>query len=189
MSALFELDHYLLRRQVFRIFGAGFHIYDGRGVLVGYSSQKAFKLREDIRLFADESQSLPLLRIRARSILDFSAAYDVVDESTGEVVGTARRRGFRSLLRDSWELLDAEERTVGTLEEESWLMATLRRFLSGLIPQRFHLGEGSAQVVFRQHFNPFIYRLEVDVPPSCAIDRRLICAAAILIAAIEGRQN
>ena len=34
-----------------------------------------------------------------------------------------------------------------------------------------------------------IYTLEVRVPADVAIDRRLVFAAAVLIAAIEGRQE
>ena len=50
MPHIFELTNYMIRRKVFRIFGGAFHIYDPAGQVVGYSKQKAFKLREDIRL-------------------------------------------------------------------------------------------------------------------------------------------
>ena len=36
--------------EVLKIFGAAFHIYDPHGALVGYCKQKAFKLKEDIRM-------------------------------------------------------------------------------------------------------------------------------------------
>ena len=38
-------------------------------------------------------------------------------------------------------------------------------------------------------FNPVLYTLEVRVPADVGIDRRLVFAAAVLIAAIEGRQE
>ena len=44
-----------------------------------FSEQKMFRLREDIRVYSDESKSQEVLSIKARQILDFSAAYDVVD--------------------------------------------------------------------------------------------------------------
>ena len=69
-------------------------------------------------------------------------------------------------------------------------MALLRRFLSNLIPQTFHLDTASgAPVVFKQRFNPFIYKLEVEIPPDADLDRRLVFGTAVLIAAIEGRQQ
>ena len=189
-SELFDLDKYLIRRKVIKIFGASFHVYDGSGRVVAFSSQKAFKLKEDIRVYRDESRQQELLSIRARQIVDFSAAYDVIDGASGSKVGAARRKGLRSIMRDAWEVMDDRDRVVGELQEDSAGMALLRRFLSNLIPQTFHLrASGGGDVVMRQHFNPFVYRLEVTVPRNCALDRRLVFAAAVLVAAIEGRQN
>jgi hypothetical protein len=183
------LSTYRIRRKVFKLAGASFHVLDGDQP-VGFCSQAAFKLREDIRVFADETKSRELLAIQARQVLDFKAAYDVVDSRSRARVGVLRRRGFASLARDSWEVLDDAERPLGQVEEDSLAMALLRRGLSNLIPQAFHLrGPSGGAAAFRQRFNPFVYSLEVRVPPDVAIDRRLVLAAAILIAAIEGRQD
>jgi hypothetical protein len=187
----FDLDAYRVRRKVLKIFGASFHVYDGQGRVVAFSKQKAFKLKEDIRVFTDESMSGELLTVRARQIVDFSAAYDVVDARESTKVGAARRKGWKSILRDKWELLDENDQHVATLEEDSGGMAFLRRFLSNLIPQRFHLdtADGVPQADFEQRFNPFVYKLDVKVRPDATLDRRLIFAAAVLLAAIEGRQG
>ena len=188
-SPLFELDRYLIRRKVFKIFGAGFHVYDGDRV-VAFSHQKAFKLKEDIRVYTDEAKTQELLSIRARQVIDFSAAYDIIDGVSQQKIGGARRKGFRSIMRDSWEVLDVDDQTIGTLQEDSTLMALVRRLLSNLVPQTFHLDvPGSEPIVFRQHFNPFIYRLEVTVPRQCSLDRQLVFGLAVLICAIEGRQE
>ncbi|MEN8151593.1 MAG: hypothetical protein ABFS86_17390 [Planctomycetota bacterium] len=188
-TPLFELDRYLIRRKVLKIFGQSFHVYDGDRV-VGFSKLKAFKLKEDIRVYASESMGTELLHIHARQIIDFHAAYDILDSETGEKVGAARRKGFSSMVRDSWELLDANDQPIAKLQEDSMMMAMVRRFLSNLVPQTFHLDDGGGQPVkFKQRFNPFIFKLDVDIPSSCGIDRRLIFGAAVLIAAIEGRQK
>lgn len=190
MKSLFELDRYLIRRKILKIFGASFHTFDGDRV-VGFTKQKAFKLKEDIRIYADESQSTEILSIQARQIIDFAAAYDIVDPQSGETVGVARRKGFSSLLRDSWEVLAPGDRPIGKLEEDSAGMALLRRFLSNWIPQEFHLTAAGdrSPIVFKQHFNPFVYRLEVSIPKDSNMDRRLVFGVAALIAAIEGRQD
>ena len=103
---IFQHDQYLLKRQVFALTGK-FRIYDPMQNLVLFSEQKMFRLREDIRVYADESKSQEVLMIKARQIIDFAAAYDVVETATGQKAGVLRRRGWRSLLRDEWELLDA----------------------------------------------------------------------------------
>jgi len=185
------LQSYTIRRKVLKLFGAGFHVFDANEKVVAYSNQKAFKLREDIRVYTDESMTTQLLLIKAQKIIDFSSAYGVLDPQESQTVGVARRKGWRSILRDSWELLDQNGATVGKLTEDSMVMALARRFLSNLIPQKFILKtpEGRQQALFRVHFNPFIYKLSVAVEPGCLIDRRLVFATAVLIAAIEGRQQ
>ena len=191
VADIFTLQSYTIRRKILKLFGAGFHVYDAHGDVVGYSSQRAFKLKEDIRLYSDESRSQELLTIRARQIVDFAAAYDVMDSRAGRKVGAARRRGFRSIMRDAWDLLDADERQVAHLEEDSTTKALLRRFLSNLIPQIFHLrsADGVEQATMRQHFNPLVYRMTVTRSPSSTLDPRLVLGTAILVAAIEGRQG
>jgi len=189
-----ELSHYTIRRKLLKLFGASFHVLDAQGRVVGFSSQKAFKLREDIRIFADETRSRTLLAIRARQVLDWSAAYDVVDGTDGQRLGVLRRKGWSSLVRDTWEVLDAHERPVGALREDSQVMALLRRFVSDLIPQRFHLvaaGDPAERPLasLRVRFNPFVYKLDVEVHDREAVDPRLVLAAAVLVAAVEGRQG
>ncbi len=190
MKTLFELDTYLIRRKILSFLGASFHTYSGERV-VAFTKQKAFKLREDIQIFTDETRTEPLLSIKARQVIDFAAAYDIVDPQDGTKVGAARRRGMKSILRDTWEVLDTKDGLIAKLEEDSAGMALLRRFLSNLIPQTFVLsvpGE-RAPIIFKQFFNPLVYKLEVQIPSGCGLDRRLIFGVAALIAAIEGRQD
>lgn len=187
----FELDRYTIRRKVLKILGASFHVFDPEGRVVGFSNQKAFKLREDIRVFTDESATRELLRIQARQIIDFSAAYDIVDGTDGSKVGMARRKGLKSILRDSWELCDPQDRPIATLQEDGMALAMVRRLLSGLVPQSFDLSpvDGRGGASLSQRFNPFVYRLDVEIDRNLEIDRRAVMGLAVLVAAIEGRQD
>jgi len=187
----FETDTYTIRRKVLKIFGASFHVFDPSRRVIGFSSQKAFKLKEDIRVYADESKSKEILSIRARHVIDFSAAYDIVDASEQRKIGAARRKGWSSLVRDSWEILDASDRPVAKITEDSALKALLRRFLSNLIPQTFHIEgtDGSRQATLRVHFNPFVYKMTVQREPGTTLDPRLVFGGAVLLAAIEQRQR
>jgi hypothetical protein len=169
-----------------------FHVYDPMGNLVAYVEQKAFKLKEDITIFADEQKRQSLLIIKTRQILDFSAAYDVSDARTGAKVGALRRKGLKSILRDEWIILDADEQEIGHIQEDSTLLATLRRFLSNLIPQHYVIelhGQPSGEI--KQEFNPFVLKHRVDLRRDTGrrLDRRLALAAVVLIQAIEGRQE
>jgi hypothetical protein len=162
------------------------------GQLVAYVEQKAFKLKEDITVFADEQKQRPLLRIQARKIIDFSAAYDVVDASDQQKVGALRRKGLKSILRDEWQVLDPADQQIAHIQEDSTMLATLRRFLTNLIPQSYHvLSNGREIGIIRQNFNPFVLKLNVDLrsDPGRQLDRRLALAAVVLLLAIEGRQQ
>ena len=188
-------ESYTIRRKVLKIFGAAFHIYDPQGQLVGFCKQKAFKFKEDIRIYTDESCSAELLVIKARSIIDFGATYDVTTPE-GVVVGSFRRKGMAStFLKDSWMLFDAGGRQMASLKEEGSLLAVLRRYVdyvSLLSPQKFTLAraDGTALARYRQHFNPFVYRLSVAVlADDPQIDDLMLLAAGSLITAIEGRQS
>jgi hypothetical protein len=183
---------YTIRRKVLSFLGQKFHIYDANDKLLGFSEQKAFKLKEDIRVYTDESKTDERVAIKARSIVDFGAAYDVFDSKQGQQkVGALKRKGWTSILRDSWIVMDAQDREIGKIQEDSMTMAMLRRFLSNLIPQKFHLSDqnGKELANFRQHFNPFIFRLTVTIHDGCPLSPLLVLAAGVLLVAIEGRQK
>jgi uncharacterized protein YxjI len=192
LHSAFQSQQYLLKRQVFALTGK-FRLYDSAGQMVLFSQQKMFKLREDIRVFADEQRTQELLLIQARQILDFSAAYDVIDGVTHTKVGVLRRKGFKSIVRDEWQVLDSQENLIGILTEDSMALAMLRRLVLGnLLPQNYDVMINDIQVAdIRQRFNLFRYELNLDFSMDSAnrLDRRLGIAAAILLATIEGRQE
>lgn len=182
---------FVARRAFFRLFGHAFRIFGTDGALLFYVRQKAFRLREEVTVFADEAQTLPQLRIRARQILDFSATYDITDANSGEVVGALRRKGLRSLLRDAWVVLSPGDDEVASVEEDSAILALLRRFLFSLIPQGFHITiDGRPAGVIHQRWNPFLLTYDVDLSAAgSALDPRLGVALAVMLLAIEGRQE
>jgi hypothetical protein len=189
-------DQFMVRAKVLSFIGQKFHVYDPQDNVILFCKLKGFRLKEDIEVFAGEEQSMPMLRIRARSVIDFSASYDVLDATAGDVkIGVLRRKGMKSLLRDAWEMLDANEQLIATIQEDSAVKAIVRRFVeaaSAFMPQAFH-GEidGRTLFVMKQNFNPFVRKLNCDFSADTGgkIDRRLGLAAALLLMAIEGKQS
>jgi uncharacterized protein YxjI len=187
----FGHSNYLLRKQLLKVFGGTFRIYDPSGALTLFASMKAFKLKEDITIFADEGKTMPLLGIKARQIIDFSAAYDVYD-AAGQKLGALKRRGWKSMLKDEWIIMDAADNDIGLIQEDSWLLATIRRFVTNIIPQNFNGTVGGMPVFeFRQGWNPFAGKIHLNFTMDFAnrLDRRLGIAAAVLLSAIESRQD
>tara|TARA_Y100001970_G_scaffold292960_1_gene436850 strand:+ start:5301 stop:5906 length:606 start_codon:yes stop_codon:yes gene_type:complete len=196
VSELFEADSYMIRQKVLKILGEEFHIYsdDSMQKLIGYSKQKALKLKEDIRVFNDENKTTELICIKARSIIDFGAGYDVTDSQTGESICSFKREGLKStFFKDSWVVKDASGNSIGSLGEDSGILALVRRFVpfaNFLIPQEFILSVGdSGPVTFTQTMNPVVHKLFVKNIQSSGLDPRLALAATVLLIAIEGKQS
>lgn len=180
---------YTLKRKFFVLLGKEFSIVDENEKVLAYAKQKAFKLREEIHIYTDQTMTVPLLTIKARNIFDFGATFDVTDTKTGELLGALRRKGLRSMFRDEWHILTPGDNEIGIIQEESSLMAFVRRFLTNLVPQRFDLRVGGTDAGgFQQRFNLFMYILDVDVNETL-LDKRIAFAAAVLLGAIEGRQE
>jgi len=192
--ARFVHDEYLLRRQVFSLIHTNMHVYGPAGELVLYTRMKGFRLKEDLRLYTDESMSRELLSITTQNVIDFSAAYEVHDTALGERVGVLKRHGFKSMLRDEWTIADVQDQPIAIIREDSPVKALVRRFVDAaafVMPQKYHAEvNGQTVVTFQQNFNPFVKKLAVTfTDPEHALDRRLGLAAAVLLLAIEGRQD
>ena len=192
MNPIFQFPSYLLKRQAIALTGK-FRFYDPAGRLVMFSEQKMFRLREDIRVYDSEDKSREVLSVKARQIMDFSASYDVVDTELNQKVGVLRRKGLRSILRDEWEVLDANDQLIGQLFEDSVGMALLRRLVLGSwLPQNYDMAVGGTRVAdLKQNFNLFRYELNLDfsMDTTNRLDRRVGIAAGILLAAVEGKQD
>lgn len=185
---------YLAKKKLLKIFGGQVKVFDESGDnLLFFVKQKAFRLKEDISIYSDDSKSKELLRIKTQSIFDIMGTYDVTDSASGQQVGALRRKAWASLARDTWEILDANGNSFGQVQEDSLVKALLRRFLLGvLLPQSFTVTVGG-QVVgeLKQTFNPFVpqYRVDFSMDSAGTLDRRLGIAAVVLLQIIEGKQE
>lgn len=189
-------ESFTIRRKVFKILGAAFHIYDAQNNIVGYCKQKALRLREDMRIFTDESCKQELFRISTQQILDIGATYTVTRSQDNAVLGLLRRKGLKSFIRDEWLILTPSGAEIGLIREDSGMLAILRRtidLVSVFAPQKFDViaKDGTPVARYRQHFNPVVYRLGVAYfeGGDAKIPQQLVLAAACVISAIDGRQG
>ena len=195
LPEIYQLDQFIARRKVFKLLGAGFTLLAPDGRLLAASQQKAFRLKEDIRVNDGSDAGIEILAIRANSIIDFSASYQVVDSTTGETVGSLRRKGWSSMFRGSWEILDADGVVRGRVVEDSGWKALARRMhemVAMVLPQAFHLEvDGQTVGTMTQNFNPFVQKFSVDLSLDAngLLPRPLAVATVILLLAIEGRQQ
>jgi len=189
---MFDQTTYLLKNKLFSFVSMQYFLCDGQGNKLGRVKKKAFKLKEDIRLCDESNLDHELLQLKARQIIDFGVTYDVIDSQTQQRIGALRRKGLRSMLRDAWEILNYDDQVIGKIHEDSWGMAFIRRFVFGLIPQKYH-AEVNGQVVARFRRNTYILRdkLQLTIEPdgTKVLDTKFWVAAAILLFAVEGGQS
>lgn len=97
------------------------YIRDANGSLLGYVKQKLFKLKEDINIFADESQTQIRFNIKADRVIDFSARYNFTDGS-GRQIGAIKRQGMRSIWKANYDIFDASgNQSLNIKEENGWV--------------------------------------------------------------------
>ncbi|HKV94192.1 MAG TPA: hypothetical protein VJW20_16710 [Candidatus Angelobacter sp.] len=190
-AAVFQQDSFLARQKIFSL-APCFYIQDHMGNALAFLRKKVFSWKDDIRVFTDETQSLELLNIKARKIIDWGTAFDVTDSINHQKVGALKRRGWKSVLRKEWIIMDALDQEIGRIEEDSMFLALMRRFVLALIPQTytFELG-GQPMGTAKQNWNLFTPKMHVDFSsdPGKRLDRRLAVAAVVLLMAVEGRQR
>jgi uncharacterized protein YxjI len=162
---------------------------------VAFVRQKRMAIKEDIRFYADESETRELWRIKARSMMEISARYDVTTPE-GETIGVLGKVFGKSLLRSTWQVLDSAEQALAVATERSMSIAVLRRLIEVVpygdfvpIPFHFtidagerHIGDLNRRLGFRD-----TYDLDVSGDVERTIDRRLAVSLGIALDALQSR--
>lgn len=166
----FQHNYYLFRRKVFTLFGSAVHVYDKLGNPLFYSKQKAFRL--DFHVYSGEYQAQELLTIKMtknKNILDFGLACNVQDSTTGEPIGSVRRKGLK------WIFLSNEGQEVGRLAQ------------SGFLTQNYVITSTDGREVanIKRHSSTFVLKYSMTIAePVSSIDRRLLISMGILLVSI-----
>lgn len=165
------------------------------GESLAFVRQRKLAIREDIRFFADESESEELFRLKARGFTEFRGRYDVLLPGGGRA-GVLEKVFGASLLRSTWRILDADENAIGSAYERSVPVALLRRVVDlvpygEFVPVVFHftialdgreVGEMRRPIGLRDR-----YILELGGDSDRRIDRRVAVALGIALDALQSR--
>jgi uncharacterized protein YxjI len=166
------------------------------GAPVAFVRQKKMAIKEDIRFFADESESEELFRLKARSVLDTGGSrYDVAD-AAGAAIGVLHHVLRKSIFRSTWQVMDPSGNDLATAQERSLPMAIARRVIDFApygewvpIPYNFDLLMNGSVV---GHLNRKFqvrdrYVLDLAGDHERRLDRRLGIALAIGLDALQNR--
>ena len=165
-------------RRIYRVFAPD-------GSLSAFVEQPWFRWRTELTIYADEEQTQPILVIKNRRFAAVNMEHDLFDAQTGGRLGVVRTRGWKSMFRDTWDILDAEERPCGMMIEDG---AYFWRRIFKLIPGRHHIELGGRTVAeitqvfhfFRREFDLDIIEQEDAIEPRFAIACALIAMMADL---------
>lgn len=189
---LWYQNFYRVRKKVLAI-GNKYWIEDASGRVLGFSKQKILKLKEDIRIYTDETMKHELFRIQQQQIIDIWGKFALIDSTTEQIVGYIRRKAAKSTFAwDEWEMYDANNQLIGKIEESKG-RGLLRKYMPGgkLIPERMTITLGGKPVAeVNQKFKVIgdIWELNCqNLPPN--VDRRPLVGALILMAMIERQRK
>ena len=93
-------------------------ITDRTGLSLFYVKQKLFKFKEAVQVFKDESRAQHLYNIDADRMLDWSARYTFT-RPNGEILGSIKRSGMKSLVAAHYTLLDVTGMPLFELEQNN----------------------------------------------------------------------
>lgn len=177
---------YIIKRNFWSLFERIFRVLTHDGQIIMFVKHPIFRLREEFKVFADEAQTRPLLTIKSKQVIAINFSFDVTDEMSGRVLGTVQKRGFKSIVRDKFLILDAEGAEIGYMEEQG--ASILRRFIP-LLTSKHAIVMNGAQVAFvRQKFRFFTKEFDVEMTAG-TIDPRFVLACALLALIAEARRE
>lgn len=172
----FSHTKYTIIRPYFSLFGRTFRVY-ANGVQVLYVRHKVFSLKDRWSIFTDDSMTVPLISVGARQAFKIDMVTDVFDATTNQVIGTIRNKGWKSIVRDTWEILGPDESVVGHFQEDS--NAFLRRIFPILLG-KWHLEMHGREVArIAQVFRFFQKEFTLEIVPG-AVDPRFALACSLL---------
>ena len=184
----FAHTQYTVKRPFWSFLGRKYHVYGPDGSLVAFVKHPIFRLKEEFTIYTDESETDPLLILRQRKVIQWNVCHDVFDAKTGEKTGTLRKRGWKSIVRDTWDVLDANDQPVGLMQEDG--AAFLRR-LFPILTSKHHIELNGVEVArIRQIFRFFVKEFSLDLSMSQGrIDTRFAIACALLALMAESRRE
>jgi hypothetical protein len=185
---LFSHSRYVITRPWFSFFERRFFVHapDGRQLL--FVKHPMMRWREEFNVYTDASEQTPVFRIQARQAIALDYVHDVYDARAGEKIATFKRRGLKSIIRDVWDILDAQEQPIGLIEEQG--SSLLRRFIP-LLTSRHSIQLGGAEVArLQQKFRFFIKEFHLDITPGQArTDPRIALAGSLLAVMAESQRE
>jgi hypothetical protein len=157
------------------------------GAQLGFATRKYrtfFNPKIDIRVYSDETESTELFSIKQRSTIEWVPNYEVVDPTTGQLIGVIRRDPLRSFAAKEWLFVSALGQELGKIRSKMYynFLFTTHHFY-------FEFGTHEAEIATEVRKNPYAPKISLDLSaiPVETLDRRLAIAFGLLVLANYNR--
>lgn len=166
-----------------------YYVYDENEQPLFFVERPVLRLRAHIEVFDDDTKAVKRLTLRQDKILAINQLFTLLTPDE-QVICTFERQGIFSVLRRTWRIRDAQGQPIAVAQEDSWLKALFRRFISGWIRTDFEivLADDSRVGIFHRKFTiADKYVLDLSEDSVRRFDRRIAVGLAILLDTAESR--
>lgn len=167
---------------------------DANGNVIAYVRQKMFKFKEAIEIFSDESRSQVIYTINADKWIDFSAAYSFKN-TVGEELGKVARKGWRSIWKAKYEIIDQnQQKQYSITEENAWIkvfdsllgeIPVLNFFTGYLFNPAYIVTNDNGDIIARLKKNPSFFGKKFSVSKNGEMDasdgQRIILSLMMMV--------
>ena len=166
----------------------GFHVLGPDGTPCLFVKHAPPKRKSEFTVYADESESQPLLTLWTRKASGANTQIEVLDMVKQELLAIMRKRGLRSMLLDSWEILGQGNAPIGRVTEAGW--PVIRRFaVMGPLTHTIAM-DGKKAATVSKDTSGLVPEFELDLSPGVgSIDTRVALSCAILVVATETQRD
>ena len=190
-SNIWAQNQYRIRKKVVALANQ-YWIENGQGAPLGYTRQKIIRIKEDIRIYSDESMAQELLRIKQDNVVDSWGTFSVIDSVTNQTVGKIRRNFASNYVWDEYQLLDSNGQQYGKVSERAGrgLARKLVPF-GGLVPEQVCVEINGQEICeIKQQFKIIgdIWEVELSRMPAY-IDRRVLLASMLMMGMVERQKK
>ena len=179
-------SHYIIKRNFWSFFERVFRVITADGQMFMYVEHPLLKLREEFMVYADDSKTRPLLRVKSKQVIAINFSYEIMDAQTGAVLGSVQKKGLRSIVRDKFIIFGPNGEEIGYAEEQG--ASLLRRFFPILTSKHAIFAAGQQIAYIKQKFRFFTKEFTVDTQPS-QLEPHFVLAVALLALIAEARRE
>jgi uncharacterized protein YxjI len=179
-------SRYTIKRNFWSFLERIFRVMTPDGQVIMFVKHPVLRLREEFQVYADEAQTRPLLRVKSKQVIAINFAFDVTDATSGQLYGTVQKRGWKSIVRDKFLILDPTGAEIGYMEEQG--ASVMRRIFPWLTSKHAIFMQGAQVAFVRQKFRFFTKEFDVEMTPG-GPDPKFVLACALLALIAEARRE